>query len=469
MRYLFLGWVYALVAACVFSLLASLLICAGIDPEARSVADAAAPLLGIWVGASLASRASSWETGVGVGLLYVSLWVGFWAYVMGRYNPLAWFEEGLPHLTVTHLAWWGAAILAGALGGAMRRLSLPLFLVLVILACAGMGALMFRAAQRMDFAKHAAEEPIPGYTMERQDLEADGTTVYTLTFDFQKQSLFRIGVYDCDSDDAHPGDDANTSFLGQSLETLVDKLDYRAEAVHHQLLAVINGGFFGESGFSVAHHEEPLVQDGRALYHVDLLRPKEQGWFFAVNASTRLPAGQPRFSMLPEIPWDKLGNYQTVLGGVRPLRVNGRSVSLKPGAGNTGLRCSRTSIGWSADGNKFYILVVHDPDGELASQVQRKMHRSQTGGWDVSEVQHFWEQKQVPFALLCDGGESTQLAFRRADDTCHDLMSGYQYSFTVGYLFQRPLLITLPILPPSEAHRGVLNYLYVEGPARTHP
>lgn len=156
---------------------------------------------------------------------------------------------------------------------------------------------------------------------------------------------------------------------------------------------ISNGGFFGASGYSVAHHEEPIVQDGRVLYNVDLLRPKDQGWFFAVNSSTSVIAGQPRFSMLPSIPWGKLGNYQTVLGGVRPLRVDGNSIPLKPGAGATTLRCSRTSVGWSADGDKFYILIVYDPDSEAASQFQRKMHWFHAGGWDVSDVQKFWEQR----------------------------------------------------------------------------
>ena len=71
----------------------------------------------------------------------------------------------------------------------------------------------------------------------------------------------------------------------------------------------------------------------------------------------------------------------------------------------------------------------------------------------------------MPFALLFDGGESTQLAFSQGEGGYHELLSGYQYSYTVGYLFQRPLLFNLPILPPSEAHRGVLNYLYIDGPA----
>ena len=71
----------------------------------------------------------------------------------------------------------------------------------------------------------------------------------------------------------------------------------------------------------------------------------------------------------------------------------------------------------------------------------------------------------MPNALLLDGGRiDPSWRFIHPGDSFHYLASGYQYSFTLGYLFQRPLRFTLPILPPSEAHRGVLNYLYVDGP-----
>ena len=87
----------------------------------------------------------------------------------------------------------------------------------------------------------------------------------------------------------------------------------------------------------------------------------------------------------------QLEQYTTVLGGVRPLRVNGESLALTPGAGGTNLKCSRTSVGWSADGNEFFILNVFDPDSEGASHLQQKMRWKQTGGWDVHQVQKFWE------------------------------------------------------------------------------
>lgn len=459
-RHIILGFLYALIAAIGFSLLSSLVICCGVNPEARSVSDMVSPLLGIFTGAYFASQRTSCRTGVGIGLFYVALWLGFWIYAMGRVNFVLWVEEGFQHITNQHVIWWLLAIAAGTLGGLLSAIRLISFLQIILIASLGLVIAMYVSVKSGD----VSAETVPGFQIERQTPTADGTAVCLMTFDFQKQNQFNVGLYDCDSDDAMPYDDSNTTYMGQSMERLVDKLGHRADLLQRQVLCAINGGFFGASGFSVAHHEMPIVQDGRALYNVDLMRNKDQGWFFAVNAPQKVQPGQPRFSMFSSIPWERLEDYQTVLGGVRPLRVNGNSILLKPGAGSTSLRCSRTSIGWSVDGEKFYVLIVHDPDGEGASQVQREMHQPQTGGWDVNEVQKFWEEKGVPFALLFDGGESTQLAYLRPEGGYHYLSSGYQYSFTIGYLFQRPLLFTLPILPPSEAHRGVLNYLYVTAP-----
>jgi hypothetical protein len=385
-------------------------------------------------------------------------------YVMGRWNPILWIDEGLPHLTFLHGLWWSLAIMVGTAGGWAGRLSFVRFLSLIVFTFLVLSACMF-AGTGSGGAPSVSPEAVAGFEVERSGPTLDQTVVYSMTFDFSKQNGFRVGLYDCDSDDAKPFDDFNTTYMGQSLPGLVEKLGDRARADHRQLLCAINGGFFEATGFSVATHEEPIVRDGRVLYDVDLLRPKDQAWFFAVNSPASVLAGAPRFSMEPAIPWTKLGEYQAVLGGVRPLRVAGNSVELKPGAGATTLKCSRTSVGWSADGTKFYVLVVHDPDSEAASQFQRKMHWQHFGGWDVRDVQQFWEQKGVPFALLFDGGESTQLAYLQTKDEYRYILSGYEYSYTLGYLFQRPLLLTLPILPPSEAHRGVLNYLYVEGPS----
>jgi hypothetical protein len=465
-RHLILGFLAGLIAAVGFSLLASVAICCGIDPEVRPVSDAAAPLFGVFLGAYFAARKSSWIMGTWIGILFILAWFEFWLYVSGRLTPLLWFEEGIQRITVTHLFWWGLAFAAGLAGGVSGRIKFLSPFFLTIFLCLAFPALILAVAIHDKPIAGVEENPFPGFEVERHTPADDGTVQYLLTFDFQRSSHLSMGLYDCDSDDANPYDDTNTSYMGQSLRSLVEKLSFRAESSHRQLLGVINGGFFGASGPSIAHHEEPIVEDGQPYYDVDLMQPKDQAWFFAVRATHGFLPGVNQFVMAPSIPRDELPAYQTVLGGVRPLRFEGKSMPLEPGAGNTSLRCSRTSIGWSADAERLYILVVRDPDGEAASELQRKTGATQTGGWDVGEVQQFWEKKDVPFAILLDGGESTQLAFYQPGGKFRELLSGYQYSFTVGYLFQKPLLFTLPILPPGEAHRGVLNYLYVDGPAK---
>ena len=461
MRPLLIGFLLALAASAGFSLLFSLAICLGADPEIRVVSDVVSPLAGIATGAYFAARWGSWRAGAWIGTLYAGLWIGFWLYLLGRLKPLIWLEEGSRHLTFSHVFFWALAVLVGAMGGWFGQRRKAGGLILACAVGAGLTALLSWRTPPTALA-----EPRPGFQIQREDPAADGTTISFLTFDFQQEPLLQVSLYDGDGDDAHPFDDANTSYLGQNLAGLVRKLDHRAVASRQELLAVINGGFFGATNLSVARHEAPIVEDGHAHYNVDLLRPKDQAWLFAVQRPSQVQQGEPRFSMRPAIPWGDLENYQTVLGGVRPLRVNGQSLPLKPGAGSTRLRCSRTSLGWSADGHQFHILIVHDPDGEASSQLQRKMDWPQTGGWDVREVQKFWEDRSVPFALLFDGGESTQLAFRQVGGGFREIPSGYQYSFTLGHLYECPLLFTLPILPPAEARRGVLNYLQVTGPTR---
>jgi hypothetical protein len=458
-----LGFLYAFLTAIGFSFLISLTVCFGAEPQVNAVADRVCPLFGILVGSYFATRRHSWEMGAGIGFLFVLLWAGFWLNVMGRLSPDLWFKEGMPHLLLAHIGWWGAAILTGIVGNWISGKP-RVFLMVFVATFVCLAFLIKLVSARIERSVKSGNLAVPGYNVQREATTIDGTIVYSVSFDFKKQPFFNPRIYDCDSDDALPYDDSNTSYMGQDIHALVQKLNQRSKSQRERTLCLVNGGFFGASGLSVAHHEEPIVQDGHVAYNVDLLRPKDQGCFFAVNSLASIQAGQPRFLMLPSIPWGRLQTFQTVLGGVRPLRVDGKSLLLKPGAGTTGLRCSRTSIGWSADGDTLYILVVYDPDGELASQIQRKMHWPQTGGWDVRQVQQYWENKQIPFAVLFDGGESTQLAYLKAEDAYGYVNAGYQYSFTVGYLFQRPLVVNLPILPPSEAHRGVLNYFYVGGP-----
>ncbi len=460
---------FSLLWGVLFSLGSSVLVCVGIDPETRWVSDSLSPLLGIWCGTSLSlskvpsAKPQALGIGAAAGMSLVLLWLGFWLYVEGRLDPIRWWYQAFPRLSATHFFWWAGAVSVAMLG-AFIGANAPRTLVraqvaLLMLIFAGAICLSRETGNYSD-QKH---EAISGYELRKWPVDTNGTVVRLLSFDFTKQPNLEVGIYDCARDESRPDDDANTTYMGQSLSVLVARLTTEAMSQGRQLVCVCNGGFFGAQGLGVAHHEEPIVQSGQAHYLVDLMRPREQTWFFAFQPLTGA-SNQARFQLLPRMSQQQLEQYGTVLGGVRPLRVKGESLALTPGAGGTKLRCSRTSVGWSADGNDFFILNVFDPDSEGASHLQQRMGWRQTGGWDVQQIQKFWEDRQVPFAVLFDGGESTQLAFRNAGTSFSYVPSGYQYSFTVGYLFQRPIQFTLPILPPDEAHRGVLNYVYVTAP-----
>lgn len=56
----------------------------------------------------------------------------------------------------------------------------------------------------------------------------------------------------------------------------------------------------------------------------------------------------------------------------------------------------------------------------------------------MRQVQEFWEKNNVPFAVLFDGGESTQLAWRTGQDSYTTSYCAWHLSYTVGYLWERP-------------------------------
>jgi hypothetical protein len=475
---IFLGLPVALVVSILVTLGTSGLICLGLHPLVFEAMDGVSPLLGIFAGAYLTAR-GNWRVGLGIAALFIASWLVLWLYLQVRWDVARWLEEGAGTLTPAHFAWWLAALAAGGVGGALSRLPRIIF---VAVFAVGYALAVFFAVTSPDVAHDMASTP---NAMDEEEFgpEEDGTLARLHTFHFGPQADLDTGVYDCNSGNADS--DANTSYLGQDLALLLKQLNGK-EAPKRQVLCLVNGGFFGGSGWSVAHHEEPILQNHVVRYPVDLLRPADQAWFLILNRPVAMVTDESRFDMSPELPWRSAQmqvpsgptpfslittgplwlstGAETVLGGVRPLRLAGHSVELKPGAGVTTLKCSRTSIGWNQERTELYVLTVFDPDGELASQLQRRGGGVQTGGWDVRQVQEFWEKREVPYAVLFDGGESTQAAFRRADGSYFFVPSGYQYSFTLGYFRERPLRFTLPILPPSEAHRGVLNYFYVTGP-----
>jgi hypothetical protein len=84
------------------------------------------------------------------------------------------------------------------------------------------------------------------------------------------------------------------------------------------------------------------------------------------------------------------------------------------------MRTSRTSLAWSADSRKLWLIVVNEPDHELGSKFAVKRGEENRGGWMVSDLQRFWIAFGAPNAINSDGGAVTQLAFRSNDQ--YDLL-----------------------------------------------
>lgn len=448
------------------SLWAHVVIAAGVEPEAMIAADWLGPVLAIfgtsaWAGRQ--SKVADWELGVGIALILVALWLLAWCYFMARWNLAAWPSLGLGTLTWRHGKAWLLVLLFGALGGRFGQRKCVQQRSFMRALCGGfllftLSLPFYAVVQRMDELEEA--ELVKGVIKSDVNTAPDGTTFRLLEIYFAIASPLHFGIYDADSDDDKPFDDRNTTWLGQSVDFVFDKLQRHETARGRDVICIVNGGFFGGSDNWTAHHEAPISSESVVNYNTRILESEwpQQAWTFAIS---RAKDGKPRFHLLPDAKFNALPQYEMALGGVRALRKDGKSLELQPGMGGTKLRTSRTSIGWSADDGKFFVLSVRDPDGEAASVRQKKLGRVQTGGWDVRDVQHFWEKRGVPNAVLFDGGESTQLVY--GGNAPIIVRCGYTLARTLGYWRQRPLRVVLPLLPP-EMNGGVLNYFYITAP-----
>jgi len=474
-RYLlwaFAGVLTSIAAGALITLIASIFVCLGMPPEAIYGSDIIAPYLGILCGSTLtgcltapsAERGGKRHRGAGrmgfaVGTIVGFLWIVAWCFLRARWDIGAVWHQAIARTTFgIWLAWFLAGQLGsfgGVYGSRMRGLrSLGRFAVFNVVA---LWICMSFSARSMP---GGVLQLSPGVTVETRAPEADGTIVRLITCDFQREPGLRLGLYDADSDDAHPLDDRDTEYLGASPAAVFDRLGRHLDDINRRPRLIINGGFFGSNSNWAGFHIAPIVVHGRRLYNTHVYSDKwpEQSATFGVRYSE----GHPEFALLAGDKWNDLGGLDTALAGVRPLRISGRSLPLKPGPGNTTLRCSRTSVAWPADSSKLYILIVREPDGEAAS-VEQKRSRRPVGGWDINKVQRCWEQMGIANAVQFDSGESTQLVTEDDHGRTQWVRSAYQLAKTLGYWHDRPIRISIPMTPPSANVGGVLNYIYVDG------
>lgn len=466
----------ALFVSILLTFVAHFWLCVGFHPETIFVADWLSPLLGVFCGAWFLSQRSSeslrgWHGGFRVAVALVALWFVVCGYLLARFDFAAWPSQVFGALSVEYLWAWSLTLLFGVAGGIVgqkmrrfKRRKPVLFAGIFVLFPLAMQLSHWFSSNTQSNTR-TNEILARGVTLQTFPPTTDGTTVRFLTFDLSQRPDLSFGIYDADSDDAIVLDDQNTSWLGQSLHRVLDKAQRRIGA-QSDVLCLVNGGFFGADNRWTAHYEAPLVVEGKPLYPNRVLErdwPQQAGSLGISLKNNRL-----QIHFLRSVRWEQPRDHQTVLGGVRGLIIDGKAQNLKPGMGGTRLLCSRTSVGWTNNSRIFYILSVRDVDGEAASLNQLAREKlgtgTQTGGWDVRQVQKFWQQMKVPNAVLFDGGESTQLAYKESDGRTVFISSAYQLSRTFGYWRSRPLRVYLPLLPPSPNHGGVLNYFYVAAP-----
>lgn len=456
----------AMVCASLLIVAASFLVSLGLHPEAFRVVEWLAPLLGVGVGALLAgqwARKRSWVAGFAVGAVTVVLWLIVWLYLMCRWDVRLWVPQGIAGLTMMHLIAWTAtlaiALLGGWAGGALAKAkrSLRLGMLLIPLPILAAAVLVSNWMLPKEIKTGGTRQITSGVTMRYIAPDTEGTTARLLTFDFSKNPSLHIGLYDADSDDIVPYDDKNTTFLGQSAGFVFPKL---AKQPKSKMICMFNAGFFGWDDKYVGFHVAPITVDGKSRY--TFVPRLKDVWTFSIDRS----GNKPRFHLVQGLDWKSMaGKYETAIAHVRPLIVDGKPLELKPGAGVTDLRCSRTSIAWSSDSQRLYVLVVRDSDGEVAGIQQWKSGKTQTGGWNLHQVQKFWSKLGAGNALALDGGDSTQMIYRERNGY-YLLTSGYLSSRALGYVNQRPLRVFLPVLPVEQGHGGVMNYLYMYEDAR---
>lgn len=418
-------------------------------PEAAVAAEWATPIIGIiWAGVIV--RKAGREVSIGAGAMVGALWALAWLYLMGRFDTRLWLKEALPAVSWRHILAWASAPALGAFGGmlavqlqkakpgtrVLAYIAAPVSLILLMMV-----NLLFIDAQ----GKHTLAD---GTDLTVSGPDREGTTIRLFSFDFAANKHLKAGIYDCDCDDSRPFDDVNASYFATPAAAVFDKLG-------PSTLCMTNAGFFSwDEQNRVGFHVAPVVQDGHARYNV-MSGPNI--WTFG----WKMAGGIPEFKLIKGVPFNRLtSEFDTAISHVRPLVVDGNALTLKPGAGVTRLRCSRTSIGWNPGASKLYLLIVRDPDSEMASIAKWKSKSRQVGGWDMPQIQQFWMQMGVKQALVFDGGDSTQLVYSGPHGKTY-IGSG-RLSATLGYLNDRPVRLWVPILPIRYSTAGVMNYFYVE-------
>ncbi|MBI3923253.1 MAG: phosphodiester glycosidase family protein [Armatimonadetes bacterium] len=492
------SFVIGLLLAVMGSLVSFLAVCLGVTPGVLLPSQTIVPALSLVLSGyclgrrSEAGRLSRRAALVGsliLALIWIVLWWFVWCWLTTRLRSPEWLRWGTAELTPTHArSWIGAVLLVllGFLGGRgsdrARWLLLAGILTLLLLPVSGAWPPKTRQAGHglpsewnriqswgnTHLQRVSCEGLGSGVTMLSGTDLADSTRWNLMIFNFHSNPRLRLSLYDIDQHDFDPGNDVNYSYYGLNVFWLVPRVN-RMLGEGRRLVALFNGCFFylgRPQGFR-GRHVEPEVVDGRLLYPMR----DESRWTFGV----RYQSGRPQFDMVSNAaPKSLTRRFDCAVMGTQGLVNHGQRLRIVKDAIHPEttihpipvidtLLTDRTSLGWNENSTRFYVLIVDDPDGETASQRQKRSGRRQTGGWDIPRMQDFWMSVGVDSAINLDGGGSTQLAYRVGG--LRRARYGYvlpgALGWTFGYWDNRPIRIEPPVLPPWIGHSGVLNYFYV--------
>lgn len=243
--------------------------------------------------------------------------------------------------------------------------------------------------------------------------DKDGTEARLFTCDYTVNPKLRWELYDRDEDDAHPRNNAS-EFVGKdSVAQVWDHIKDRGK-----LLAVYNGPFFViESPY---RHTAAIVNHGQVYAYVGNPR-----WALGVKGTDFQLIHRANRKQLAPFEWGS-GNVQglivdgqpTALPSPDPKLPNPNQISPESQPGDCGpftwndyLKTARTSLGWK-DGQFAMLTITHSRlDGEDAAAGRRRAGLPQASGWDIADLQQFWQAWGARGACNLDGGYATQVAW----------------------------------------------------------
>ena len=292
--------------------------------------------------------------------------------------------------------------------------------------------------------------PTGGVTHWIDDSSGDGTVCELIEFDFKANPNLRLEMFDQDSDDARPWDD-HCLYWPRGAAQMTRQLN----AKNRRVVALWNGSFFGYHGGSKwankdAFHVAPVVVGGQVHEF-----GANHRWSFGVKYQD----GKPQFSTF-HLPTKATlaANTDFASGGVQCLIKDGQPLQLRAyglpplaqpvastphEAGHIpnfdAMKSSRVSLGWNRQSSKLWLLFVKEGDSEGASITALKLGGGALGlqlkgGWNVADVQRFWQSVGVWGAINSDAGDVAQLSVLRRDGN-YDLVPSRQGSSAMRLKF----------------------------------